>query len=70
MSALYTGKLSGLTAGSVAVATLDVTLDSDGFIRWTDANGDKHQLCIAGEIGNLLTTVFTGVNGITHTLFK
>jgi hypothetical protein len=42
MSALFSGKLQGQTAGSVAIATVSVELSSDDLMRYTDANGDVH----------------------------
>lgn len=76
MSVIYTGKLSGRTSSSAdgsatgIVATRTVTLDSDGWLRWSDANSKPRALQVSGDLGELLTFLFTGTNGITHALFK
>jgi hypothetical protein len=70
MSALFTGKLQGQTAGSAAIATVSVELDSDDLMRYTDANGDVHYVKLQGDVATLMRIVFTGASGITHKLFE
>lgn len=68
MAVIYTGKIQGQTSAGVAVATKDVTLDSDNFLRFTDSTGKPRSESISGDLSRLLKEIFTGVNGITHNI--
>lgn len=62
---LYTGRILGHTNAGVLVAQQNsVTLHADGFIRWTDANGNRRAVKVEGALGELIRTIWTGVNGI------
>jgi hypothetical protein len=51
------------------IATQLVSIDSDGFLRWTDATGKSHALPISGELSALLKVLLTGTDGLTAKLF-
>lgn len=65
--AVYSFKVRGLTAASATIATLDVSYDADGFLRWTDTAGSStpRSLKIDGNVGEFLKEIFTGTGGIT-----
>jgi hypothetical protein len=66
-SILYTGRIQGQTSAGVAVATQNpVTLHSDGYMRWSDANGRPRSVKLDGDLAQLLRFIFTGAGGITH----
>jgi hypothetical protein len=64
MAQLYSFKLRGLTAADATIATKTVSYDSDGFLRWTDANSIARRVPISGDLAELLREVFTGTGGI------
>lgn len=64
MAQLYSFKLRGLTAASATIATVTVSYDGDGFLRWTDANSQPRSVQIQGNVGELLKELFTGTGGI------
>jgi len=60
MPAVYTRKLRSLTAdGSTTIATIDVTIDSDGFLRTAGL-----ELQINGDVGKLISLLFDAANGV------
>jgi hypothetical protein len=61
---VYTFKIRGLTSGSATIATKDVTIDSDGMLRWSDTNGDPRALRLTGDVAQLMKDIFTGASGI------
>ena len=63
MSIIYSGKLQGQTSGGIAIATKDITLDSDGYLRWTDSTGRPRSEQISGDLSRLLKEVFAGAVG-------
>jgi hypothetical protein len=67
MAQLYSFKIQGQTSGGAAIATLVVSYDSDGFLRFTDANGDKKWVEVengcGGDVASLLKEIFTGAGG-------
>lgn len=68
MAALYTLKLRGLdSTGALTIATLDVTVDSDGMVRFTDAAGTKHSIPMRGSFARLVKATLQGTNGIAST---
>lgn len=64
MAAVYTGKIRGLTAGSATVATVDVTYDADGFITFTDTEGNIQRVPVTGAFAELVQMIFTGASGL------
>jgi hypothetical protein len=68
MATVYSFKVAGLTSASATIATLDVTWCTDGYLRFTDANGDPHAINIGngcgGHIADLLKSIFTGSGGL------
>jgi hypothetical protein len=64
MSAVYTFKIRGLTSGSATIATLDVTIDSDGMLRFTDTNSQPRAIPVKGDVAALLKEIFTGASGL------
>lgn len=66
MAVLFTGKVQGQTAAGAAIATKDVTLDSDGLLRFADANGRPRVVRASGELAALLKEIFSGAGGTTH----
>lgn len=71
---MYSLKLSGRTAASVdgtatgIIATLAVSYDTDGVVRWVDSSGKTRTLSISndasGDLASLLRTLFTGTGGL------
>lgn len=76
MAQVFSGKLSGRTAASVdgtatgIIATLTVSLDGDGWLRWTDAGGNARSVQVAGPVAELLSILLTGVGGAGVSFFK
>lgn len=70
MAQIYSFKLTGRTSASVdgtatgLIATVAVSYDSDGFLRWTDASGIARAVPVNSEVAVLLNTLFTGTGGI------
>lgn len=68
MAQVYNFKLRGLTSGSATINTVDVSYDSDGILRFTDATGRARQVLIGGcgneGLAQLIFDVFTGASGL------
>jgi hypothetical protein len=70
MAQLYSFKISGRTAASTdgtatgIIATLAVSYDSDGFLRFTDTEGNVHAIPMTLEVAELMKVIFTGTGGI------
>lgn len=63
MAQIYNFKLSGLTSASATIATVDVSYDTDGFLRFNDVTGQPRRVKIDGDFAALLWAAFTGVSG-------
>lgn len=65
MATLQTFKVQGQTTGDVAIATKTVTIDSDGYVRFTDAQGYMRAMQMSGDLARFMKEVLTGTNGLT-----
>lgn len=71
MSQLYSFKVSGRTSSTTdgtatgIISTLTVSYDSDGIMRYTDANGKVHEIDCGGLPGlqKFIKDLFTGTGG-------
>lgn len=64
MATLYTFDIQGQTTASVAIGTVtDITIDSDGFFRFTDSDGNARAIKIEGDFGRLVKQLYTGASG-------
>lgn len=66
---LYDGKVQGQTSAAAALATQAIELWDDGWMRWTDANGDRHSLPISGDLAALIRVIFVGAGAPTQSFF-
>ena len=73
MAVLYNFKVSGRTSASTdgtatgLISTNAVTIDSDGFLRFTDSTGRPRSFSIGsdgGDISAFVKLLFTGVGGV------
>lgn len=73
MSALHSLKVTGRTSASTdgtatgLIATKSITIDSDGFLRFTDASGKARAIPMRGDFAVFVREVFTGTGGIAAT---
>ena len=67
---LYIFKIRGLTAASATIATVDVSVDADGYLRYPDGTTNTYGVAnvraiqIKPEISDLLSLIFAGVDGV------
>lgn len=73
MAQVYSFKITGRTAASTdgsatgLIATVAVSYDSDGYLRFTDANGRPRAVSISNstsDVAALLRLIFTGSGGV------
>ena len=65
MANMFTGKILGQTMAAGALGTVSpVEFSTDGIIRWTDANGNARSVVVAGDLAELIHTLFTGTGGL------
>jgi hypothetical protein len=68
MAVLHSLKIRGLTAADATVATVSVTLDTDGMLRFTDARSVKRAIPLEGDLAALIKDIFTGTGGYEATI--
>ena len=70
MAQVYSFKMSGRTAASVdgtatgIIATIDVSYDDDGMLRFDDETGNPKAVAVSGDVADLLKVLCTGTGGI------
>lgn len=65
MATLQSFKIQGQTTADVAIATKTVTIDSDGFLRYSDSSSHPRSIRMTGDVGRFLKEILTGTNGLT-----
>jgi hypothetical protein len=68
MSILQSFKIQGQTTGAVAIATKDIEIHSDGYVRYLDSNSRPRSMKISGNLARFFKEALTGAGGLTVTL--
>jgi hypothetical protein len=68
MAVLHSFKLQGQTSADAAIATVEVTLDTDGMLRFTDARSVVRAIPLNGDLAALIKDLFTGTGGYEATI--
>lgn len=68
MATLQSFKIQGQTTADAAIATKTVTIDSDGFLRFSDSNSRPRSVALTGDVGRLIKEILTGTGGIASAI--
>jgi hypothetical protein len=68
MAVLHSLKLRGMTSADATIATVEVTLDTDGMLRFTDARSVARAIPLNGDLAALIKDLFTGTGGYEATI--